>query len=127
MSNVKTQGLLVLGLLAAAPLYAQPAGDEPPSRTVSYTELALAKPAADAKLYKQIEAAAREVCSGLEGRGLGKMRPHQDCIDSAIGHAVLQVNHPQFTAYYAQHNPGKSLPTASVLPVQNGALRVSRR
>jgi UrcA family protein len=125
MSNVTTQGLLVLGLLTAAPLSAQHAGGEPPSRTVSYTELDLARPAADEKLYQRIKAAAREVCRGLDGRELGKIKPHQDCIDSAIGHAVLQVNHPKFTACYAEHNPGKSLPAVSVLPQQNGPLRVS--
>jgi UrcA family protein len=127
MSNIKTQSLLVLGLVAAAPLYAQPAADEPLTRAVTYTELDLAKPAADEKLYRRIKAAAQEVCRGLEGRELGKMKPHQDCVDSAIGHAVVQVNHPQFTAYFAQHNPGKSLPALSLLPQRNGSLQVSKR
>jgi len=127
MSKDNTNSLLVLSLLSAAPLYAQPAWDEAPSRTVSYSELDLARPAADEKLYQRIKAAALQVCRGLEGPELGKIKPHQDCIDSAIGRAVVQVNHPQFTAYYAQHNPGKSLPAVSVLPQQNGSLRVSNR
>ena len=127
MSHGKTKSLLVLSLVTAAPLYAQPALDEPPSRTVSYTELDLARPAADEKLYRRIKAAAQEVCRGLEGRELAKMRPHRDCVDSAVGRAVAQVNHPKFTAYYAEHNPGKSLPAVSSLPQQNGPLQVSRR
>jgi UrcA family protein len=127
MSKVTTKGLLVLSLLTTSPLYAQPAWDDPPSRTVSYSELDLARPAADEKLYQRVKAAAREVCRGLEGRELGKIKPHQDCVDSAIGRAVVQVNHPKFTAYYAEHNPGKSLPAVSLLPPQNGALRVSKR
>jgi UrcA family protein len=127
MSNIKTKSLLVLSLVTTAPLYAQPAGDEPLSRTVSYTELDLAKPAADEKLYRRITAAAQEVCRGLEGRELGKIKRHQDCLDSAIGHAVVQVNHPKFTAYYAEHNPGKSLPAVSWLPQQNGPLQISKR
>ena len=120
MSNVTTQGLLVLGLLTAAPVSAQHTGGEPPSRTVSYTELDLARPAADEKLYQRIKSAARDVCRGLEGRELGKIKPHQDCMDSAIAHAVAQVNDPKFTACYAQHNPGKSLPAVSLLSQRNG-------
>jgi UrcA family protein len=120
MSNVKTKSLLVLSLLAAAPLYAQSAWDEPLSRAVSYTELDLARPAADEKLYQRIKSAARDVCRGLEGRELGKIKPHQDCMDSAIAHAVVQVNDPKFTACYAQHNPGKSLPAVSLLSQRNG-------
>ena len=127
MSNIKPQGLLVLSLVIAAPLCAQPAGDEPPSRMVSYTELDLANPAADEKLYRRIKAAAQEVCRGFEGRELAKIKLHRDCVDGAIGHAVVQVNHPKFTAYYAEHNPGKSLPAVSLLPQQDGTLQISKR
>jgi UrcA family protein len=127
MSDVKTKGLLVLGLLAVAPLCAQPAWDEPLRSTVSYSELDLARPAADEKLYQRIKAAAREVCRGFESREIGKIRLHQECMDSAISRAVVQVNHPKFTAYYVEHNPGKSLPAVSLLPQQNGAERVTKR
>jgi len=127
MSKIKPKGLLVFSLVIAAPLCAQAAGDEPPSRTVSYTELDLAKPAADEKLYRRIKAAAQEVCRGLEGRELVKLKLHRDCVDGAIGDAVVQVNNPKFTAYYAEHNPGKSLPAVSLLPQQNAALQISKR
>jgi UrcA family protein len=122
-----TKSLWVLSLLAAAPLYAHPAWDEPAKKTVSYTELDLAMPAADEKLYQRIKAAAREVCRGLEGPELDKIKPHHECVDGAIGRAVAQVNHPQFTAYYAAHNPGKSLPVVTGLPQQAGLLRIGSR
>ena len=127
MSHVVKSSLLVLGLLTAAPLYVQAAGDEALSTKVRYTELDLAKPAADEKLYQRIKAAARQVCRGFEGRELSQVKPHKDCIDSAVSHAVAQVNHPQFTAYYAAHNLGKSLPTVSALPKEDGIQRISNR
>jgi len=127
MLEVMTKGCLALTLLTAAPLYAHATSDEVPSRTVSYSEYDLTTPAGDEKLYKRIREAAREVCHGLEGRDLHTVRLHHDCVDSAIGRAVVQVNHPQFTAYYAAHSRGKPLPAASILRKPNGLLRVSKR
>jgi hypothetical protein len=65
------------------------------------------------------------VCRGLEGRELEKMKPHQHCIDDAIGGAVVRVNHPQF--YCATHNIAKALPRVSGWSQSNGQLRISRR
>src|SRR5882724_11188609 len=127
MSHVMTKSLWVLGLLTAAPLYAQPAWDDAPKKTVSYTDLDLARPAGDEKLYQRIKSAARDVCRWLEGPELDKIKPHRDCVDTAIGRAVVQVNHPQFSAYFAAHNPGKSVPVVTGLPEQTGRLRVSNR
>jgi UrcA family protein len=127
MSTSTKIALILLTVAAAGPLYAGDAWDKPASKTVSYTELDLARPAADEKLYQRIRAAAREVCESLEGRGLEKLKPHQQCLDNAISRAVAQVNHPKLTAYFAAHNPHKPLPVAAILPKQNGPLQISSR
>jgi UrcA family protein len=53
-----------------------------------------------AVLYARLQAAAEEVCHGLEpGRALLLRKPYQSCLRFAIGNAVTAVDRPVLTAY----------------------------
>jgi UrcA family protein len=74
------------------------------AETVRYDELNLATDAGVQALYDRIQNAARNVC-GPESI-IGTHIPSQgwkDCVGAAIRQAILAVNKPQLTAYYAQH------------------------
>jgi len=72
--------------------------DNPPTKTVHFGDLNIAKPAGAKVLYARIRAAAREVCE-ISTRGDPIMKPAMNrCIETAIDKAVRGVNAPELTA-----------------------------
>jgi UrcA family protein len=97
---------LRLTLLAAA-VFAAPAfavaGDAGRSAepiTVHYGELDLSKESDAAKLYSQLNVAARQICERLDGRELARKAAYKACFNETLANAVLQVNRDAVTAVH---------------------------
>jgi UrcA family protein len=74
--------------------------DNPPQRTVSYSDLNLSHKAGAATLYSRIKSAAHAVCEPQLDRELVMRTNYQRCVDEAIGRAVADVNAPVLAALY---------------------------
>jgi UrcA family protein len=98
----------VLSLAHAAPVA------DPQSRVVRYDDLNLGTSAGVEALYRRIKEAARDVCGEPTVTGSHLVtETWKDCVAGAVRHAVLTVNQPTLTTYYAarlrdprQWNPG---------------------
>lgn len=68
--------------------------DNPPTVTISFSDLDLSKPAGAETLYQRIQAAARIVChrSKKDARDLRIRRASRTCYKDAIDDALKQVN-----------------------------------
>ncbi len=86
----------------------------PPSVTVSYADLDLAKAAGAERLYSRISRAARSVCQ-FNPKDLRQAISGRACMSTAINKAVADVNKPLLTAHHMRLNGGStsSLVTAS--------------
>jgi UrcA family protein len=72
------------------------------SRTVRYDDLNLSTQAGVQSLYRRIQNAARDVCGPEDVPGTRlTSRAWKDCVSGSIRQAVLSVNKPALTAYYA--------------------------
>jgi UrcA family protein len=72
------------------------------TRTVAYGDLNLDSAGGAKALYHRIKAAAREVCSPLDGKDLTLRAAWQSCYDHAIDAAVVKVNSREFAIVRAQ-------------------------
>jgi UrcA family protein len=66
--------------------------------TVNYADLDVSQPAGAVVLYRRIRAAAKQVCSPLESRGIEAAIQLNACIEGAVLDAVNAVNRPALTA-----------------------------
>jgi UrcA family protein len=65
-----------------------------PSERVRFDDLNIADPAGAEVLYREIRAAAREVCGSYERGDLTHRALAQECVEKAIDDAVMKVNAP---------------------------------
>ncbi|MGQ0836408.1 MAG: UrcA family protein [Gammaproteobacteria bacterium] len=79
---------------------AGPASDEPPSVTIRYSHLDLAKPAGAESLYRRIQAAARTVCGVNKSKELRQIVFAKDCYTATVANAVATINKPLVTALH---------------------------
>jgi UrcA family protein len=86
-----------LGVAQAAPV------QDLPQVVVSYGDLDLSSSDGVRELYKRISKAASEVCPYPYAREVGKLAVNHACRNSAISHAVRQINSPQLVALRAEH------------------------
>ena len=86
--------LAAQGSLAGSPL-------EPKTVRVSYADLNVNSSAGAAVLYRRIRRAADAVCDAGYSRDLLRMQITQQCVRSAIDHAIGQVNLPALAAVHA--------------------------
>jgi UrcA family protein len=77
---------------------ARAADDALPTRTVSYADLDISKPAGAKVLYHRITAAANEVCGFGAYRDMGSRQRQQDCVKASIDKAVKDVGSPALSA-----------------------------
>lgn len=73
---------------------------EAKTKTVSYSDLDLSKPAGAKTLYSRIKRAARNVCSPFESATYRKQ--WRECMDYAISNAVADVDRPTLAALHAE-------------------------
>jgi UrcA family protein len=73
-------------------------GDDPLKVTVNYADLDVSHPAGAVVLYRRIRAAAKQVCSPLESRGIEAAMQLHACIEGAVLDAVNAVNQPALTS-----------------------------
>jgi UrcA family protein len=96
--------LALLGTHGVAPLAHADSANDAPARSVRFDDLNLSSPAGVQALYVRIQWAAVAVCGPSEITGTRIVsRAWKDCVSSSIREAVLKVNLPPLTAYYAKH------------------------
>ena len=86
------------------------------TRTVSFDDLDLNRPANVATLYRRLTKAAEGVCAPLESRNLGLNSKHSVCMTNAVSAAVNKVNVPSLTTYASNRG----------MPVNNPILTADR-
>ena len=86
----------VLSLAHADPLF------DVATRTVRYDDLNLATPVGVEALYRRIQDAARDACgpSVVTGTHI-VVESWKDCVNTSVRQAVLAVDRPALTTYYA--------------------------
>jgi UrcA family protein len=90
---------------------------EPLKVTVKFGDLDVSHPQGAVVLYGRIRAAAQNVCSPFDGRGLSAKMHLDACIKIAVADAVTTVDEPALFAVY-DAKMGKNLP-ARVASLQN--------
>jgi UrcA family protein len=106
----KITGFAAAAMLAAAtvsgvPLlaHAAPASDIA-SESVRYDDLNLSSEAGVAALYRRIQNAARDVCGPPNVPGRHSVsQDWKYCVSSSVRQAILAIDKPQVTTYYADH------------------------
>jgi UrcA family protein len=74
----------------------------PPSVTVSYSDVSFGNSADAATVYRQLKNAARKVCGVDNGSRSLEMRiAARDCFDDALADAVRKIDRPTLTALHA--------------------------
>jgi len=82
----------------------------PPQVIVKFGDLNISSPQGAAVLYARIRAAAHNVCSQFDSRGLSNLVQREHCVNEAIEGAVRKVNNPALSAVYSAKT-GKEAPT----------------
>jgi UrcA family protein len=80
---------------------------DPPTQTVKFADLDVAQPRDAAILYSRIRTAAEELCSPLQGSGMGlatRAAKVHTCVQHSIAGAVASVGKPALSAVYAARN-----------------------
>lgn len=73
----------------------------PPSVSVSYSDVAFGNTAGAANVYRRLKAAARLVCGVNDGRQpLDQMVAARDCYEQALADAVRKIDRPTLTALH---------------------------
>jgi len=101
--------------LAALPAAAD--SFEPLKVIVKFGDLDISHPQGAAVLYGRIRAAAQNVCSPFDGRGLSAKMHLDACVKKAVADAVTTVDEPALFAVYGA-KMGKALP-ARAASLQN--------
>lgn len=92
---------LFIASIAAATALSGVAFAEPASRTVSYADLDLARPAGAEIFLRRLEAAASSVCGGKPSSlDLSGSIAHRACVRTTIDKAVDELDAPMVTAIH---------------------------
>jgi UrcA family protein len=82
----------------AAPIFAS--GGEARSMSVQTSDLNLASDAGVQALYARIRHAGQSVCKEAEGRSVGAVMRHKECVRTAIDGAVLSAKNDALTSLH---------------------------
>jgi UrcA family protein len=109
---------LAAALLALAATHNAAASDDgPKQQVVKFADLDLSKPEGAKALYTRLSKAARQVCSGLEGRRLDEIHRYRSCVSESVGNAVAAVNQPALTdVHLAQTGQSRMGPSVARIP-----------
>jgi UrcA family protein len=95
--------LTVLTLLTVDARAAAPVSD-PPSITVSYSDVAFGNTAGAAEVYRKLRAAARKVCGVSNGnKDLDVIVAARECYEEALADAVRKIDRPTLTALHTSN------------------------
>jgi UrcA family protein len=110
--------VVALALLGVAASEVAAAGDSAPKQqVVKYADLDVSGPAGATTLYKRLTAAARQVCSGLDGMRLDEKQRFHRCMAEATTNAVAAVGQPALTEMHlAQARPVQTTPRIARTP-----------
>lgn len=98
--------ILIAAIAASVMSGAAYAGTGIASRTVSYGDLDLGRPAGAEMMLRRIENAAESVCGGRAGfRPLKARAAHEACVRETIADALLDLNAPLVASTY-KHGGG---------------------
>ena len=96
--------LTFLTLLTVDARADEPKGN-PPSVTVSYSDVAFGNTAGAADVYRKLKNAARKVCGVTLGSQALEMRvAARECFDEALAEAVLKIDRPTLSAVHAANS-----------------------
>jgi UrcA family protein len=104
-------GSALFYIVAAMPAAAD-TGSNPPTMTVSYSDLDVSQPHGAAVLYGRIHTAAQLVCTPTAGSILGfpgLAARSRACVQQAITMAVTSVDRPALSAVFAANYPNVAL------------------
>ena len=94
--------LAALTMLGTASLAHADARSETEQRTVRFGDLNLGTQAGLQALYLRIQNAARDVCGPAEIMGTRLVSTAwKDCVSASVRDAILTINRPSLTAFYA--------------------------
>jgi UrcA family protein len=94
--------LATFTLMGTASLAHAAAPSDTQQETVRFGDLNLATQAGLQALYLRIQNAARDVCGPSQVAGTRiASGAWKDCVSASIHDAILQINQPSLTAYYA--------------------------
>ena len=80
------------------------ARQNPPSVTVSYSDVSFATASGAAKVYGKLKAAARQVCGVNDGnKEVAHVIAAHDCFKAALTDAVRRVDRPTLTALHTSN------------------------
>ena len=92
--NTLRNALATMALGLAATCASGAPIDAPPTKTVSFAELDVTNSDGANKLFRRLRAAAKEVCSSLDGKMTAQRSRYRACVDTALANAVESVNLP---------------------------------
>ena len=109
---------VALALLCIAASQVASAGDSASrQQVVKYADLDVSGQAGATTLHKRLTAAARQVCSGLDGMRLDEKHRYRACIAEATANAVAAVNQPALTeVHLVQAHPAQTTPRIARTP-----------
>jgi len=94
----------IAAVVCSATIAKADASFEPRSVTVQFADLDADNTQGAASLYRRLKSAAASVCRDLDpGRQLARARAYTDCLQTALGNAIVAVDRPSLTAYAAAH------------------------
>jgi UrcA family protein len=95
--------LTFLTLLTVDARADEPKGN-PPSISVSYSDVAFGNTAGAADVYRKLKLAARRVCGVNNGtKTLELQLAARDCYEEALADAVRKIDRPTLTAVHTSH------------------------
>jgi UrcA family protein len=101
-SDMRHLSILAFAVVAACSLTVSHAQDStsPRTETVRYADLDLNNPEGAVTLFRRLHTAAADVCTQpADGTGYAAVPLYKNCVDRALGGAVLAVDQPALTAY----------------------------
>jgi UrcA family protein len=109
---------VALALLGVAASEVAAAGDSAPKQqVVKFADLVVSGQAGATTLYKRLTAAARQVCSDLDGMRLDEKQRHRTCVAEATANAVAAVGQPALSdVYLAKARPAATAPRIARTP-----------
>src|SRR5215469_16230585 len=84
--------------------------EDPPSVIVRFADLDLTHGESVEVLFQRLKGAAEYVCAPQNGADLGRQMRYKNCVQSALGAAVVKVDQPELTAYYRAKVSGGNAP-----------------
>jgi UrcA family protein len=102
-----TTAISIIGLGLGAQLTYAASPPDVHFAEVHFSDLDLTRSEGASALYERLHAAAKSVCASLDARDVASQMRFKDCVQTAIGSAVVKIDRPVLTAYYKARMNGR--------------------